>query len=121
MGLDAGSVVEIDPDRSSSLRLCSSANSTAVAGVLSSTPGVTLGETGTANPASSRLALVGRVPVKASAENGAIKPGDLLVSASTPGHAMRSSEPSIPGTIIGKSLGKLDREASMIEMLVMLS
>jgi len=117
--IEAGSVVEIDPDRSNGLRLCSTPNSTAVAGVLSSTPGVTLGG-GSAVKSASRLALAGRVPVKASAENGAIKPGDLLVAASTPGHAMRRSQPSIPGTIIGKSLGRLDQGASMIEMLVML-
>jgi len=117
--IEAGSVVEIDPDRSNGLRLCSTPNSTAVAGVLSSTPGVTLGG-GSAVKSASRLALAGRAPVKASAENGAIKPGDLLVAASTPGHAMRRLQPSIPGTIIGKSLGRLDQGASMIEMLVML-
>ena len=70
--------------------------------------------------ATSRLALAGRVPVKASAENGAIKPGDLLVASSIPGHAMASSLPAKPGTIIGKALGKLDQGKAMIEILVML-
>jgi hypothetical protein len=117
--IDAGSVVEIDPDCPGGLRLCSTAHCTAVAGVLSSAPGVTLGGGDDVN-ATSRLALAGRVPVKASAENGAIKPGDLLVASSIPGHAMASSLPAKPGTIIGKALGKLDQGQAMIEILVML-
>ena len=36
------------------------------------------------------LALMGRVPVKATAENGLIRPGDLLTVSSKPGYAMRA-------------------------------
>ncbi len=36
-----------------------------------------------------RLALTGRVPVKVTAENGAIQPGDMLTTSSVPGHAMK--------------------------------
>jgi hypothetical protein len=38
-----------------------------------------------------RLALTGRVPVKITEENGPVKPGDLLTTSSTPGHAMKWS------------------------------
>ena len=66
------------------------------------------------------LALIGKVPVKASAENGAIKPGDLLVSASLPGHAMRAGGDPAAGTVLGKSLGALAVGTGQVEMLVML-
>jgi len=48
------------------------------------------------------VALSGRVLVKVSTENGEIKPGDLLTSASsTPGVAMKATE---PGRVIGIAL-----------------
>jgi hypothetical protein len=66
------------------------------------------------------LALAGRVPVKVSAENGKIQPGDLLVASSTPGHAMRAPKNPAAGTVIGKALGVLERGTGSLEMLVML-
>ncbi len=68
------------------------------------------------------LAVVGLVPVKASAENGAILPGDLLVSSATPGHAMKAGADSPQGTVIGKALEGLDatQETGVIQMLVTL-
>lgn len=121
--LEAGDVVEIDAANGELFQLSSGANSTAVAGVISTKPGVTLnGSTADdeATKGMSRLALSGRVPVKVTAENGAIRAGDLLVSSSKPGRAMRA--PSIPqaGTVIGKAMQKLDQKDGEIEMLVML-
>ena len=66
------------------------------------------------------LAMLGVVPVKASAENGAIQPGDLLVSSSTPGHAMKAGENPPQGTVIGKALSALDADTGYIQMIVML-
>jgi hypothetical protein len=67
------------------------------------------------------LAVVGVVPVKASAENGAIQPGDLLVAASTPGHAMRcEGAERCFGRTIGKALEALDDGTGLIQMLVVL-
>jgi len=60
------------------------------------------------------LALSGRVPCKVSAENGPIRPGDLLTVSSTPGHAMRASE---PGTVIGTALQSLDEGEGRILVL----
>ena len=62
------------------------------------------------------VAVVGIVPTFASAENGAIGVGDLLVTANTPGHAMRDADPKA-GTILGKALEPLDRELDMTEEL----
>jgi hypothetical protein len=66
------------------------------------------------------VALVGVVPVKVSAENGPVHPGDLLTTSSTPGHAMRAPGEPAPGTVIGKALGSLESGTGVIEMLVML-
>ncbi len=66
------------------------------------------------------LALMGRVYVKATAENGPIRPGDLLVSASLPGYAMRCSEPSrCEGAILGKALEPLEAGTGRILMLLL--
>jgi hypothetical protein len=66
------------------------------------------------------LAIAGIVPVKASAENGAITPGALLVASNTPGHCMLSGENPQVGTVLGKALEGLDQGTGMILMLVML-
>lgn len=66
------------------------------------------------------MALMGRVPVKATTENGSITPGDLLVSSSTPGHVMRCADPPrCQGALIGKALEPLETDRGIIEMLLM--
>ena len=67
------------------------------------------------------LALTGVVPVKVSAENGAIRPGDLLTASSIPGHAMRCEgiEQCFSRTV-GKALAGLDKGTGVILMLVTL-
>jgi hypothetical protein len=117
-----GDVVEIDPQHPGQFRLAATPNSTAVAGVISTDPGASLGASDPAGDENTgpQLALVGRVPVKVSVENGAIRPGDLLVASSTPGHAMRAPADPAPGTVIGKALRGLDSGTGVVEMLVML-
>jgi hypothetical protein len=51
------------------------------------------------------LVLAGRVPVKVSLENGPISIGDFLAPSSTPGVAMRMSE---PGVGVGIALDHFD-------------
>jgi hypothetical protein len=123
-GLEPGDVLVIGPD--SQLARSTEAYQPTVVGVYSTRPGIVAGgedgkvlsEMDLSNKAP--LAVLGVVPVKASAENGAISPGDLLVASSTPGHAMRAGpNPSI-GTVIGKALGMLDAGTGTILMLVML-
>ena len=65
------------------------------------------------------LAVVGIVPCKATAQNGPIRPGDLLVTSSVPGHAMRDDDPR-NGTIVGKALEPLDSGTGVIRVLVTL-
>jgi hypothetical protein len=75
-------------------------------GVVSTSPGQVIGKaifsTGD-NPRS--VALSGRVPVKVSDENGPIAPGDYLVPSSTPGVAMKATD---PGMVIGQALSGFD-------------
>lgn len=64
--------------------------------------------------------MVGVAPVKVSAENGAIHPGDLLITSPTPGRAMKDSVEKEIGTILGKALGSLARGTGIIKALIML-
>ena len=65
------------------------------------------------------LAVTGIVPVKATAANGPIRPGDMLTPSAVPGHAMRSGT-VVPGTIIGKAMQALPSGEGTVLMLVML-
>jgi len=67
------------------------------------------------------MAMVGIVPTKVSAENGAIHRGDLLVTSSTPGYAMKGTDRSrMLGAVIGKAMGTLGSGTGVIEVLVTL-
>jgi hypothetical protein len=67
------------------------------------------------------MAIVGIVPCKVSAENGPISRGDLLVTSSSPGYAMRATDQAkLPGAIIGKALQPLSNGKGKIEVLVTL-
>jgi hypothetical protein len=66
------------------------------------------------------VAIVGIVPCKVSAENGPIQRGDLLVTASTLGYAMRAGSSPPQGTVLGKALGELREGIGVIDILVTL-
>jgi hypothetical protein len=85
-----------------------------VLGVISTHPGVLMNgaigdvEAGHARDASQRpIALAGRVPVKVTLESGPIRPGDLLATASLPGHAMRAAD-AWRGGVIGIAMTGFD-------------
>jgi hypothetical protein len=131
-----GDVLVIDPSNPRSLVKSSTARSTLVAGIYSTKPGFVGSErdwdkfAGMETASDTKtdmakqfneipLAVIGIVPCKVTTENGAIRPGDLLVTSSTPGHAMRDDDPK-NGTILGKALGSLDSGAGVIKVLVTL-
>jgi hypothetical protein len=67
------------------------------------------------------MAMTGIVPTKVSAENGPIKPGDLLVTSSRPGYAMRGTDRTqMLGAVIGKAIGHLDSGVGVVEAVVTL-
>jgi len=92
-----------------------------VAGVYSTQPGFTGGYPVAGPPAGHvPLAMVGVVPVKATAEGGEIRAGDLLVSSGTPGHVMRGRRVKRDGVVVGKALESLKSGRGKIRMLVVL-
>ena len=137
--VEAGDVVEVDPHNPKHYRKARGPYSPLVAGVISTAPGVVLGLKLGPNPLPpslkgrgdsplalggglgerSLLALLGRVPVKATTENGPIRPGDLLTSASKPGYAMRCVSATLcEGAIIGKALEPLAEGSGLIIVLI---
>jgi hypothetical protein len=93
-----------------------------VIGVYATRPGVLLTEQGMDQSLEGLVpvGVVGVLPTKVSAENGPIRRGDLLVSARTPGYAMRADPDRLRfGMVLGKALGELRRgERGMIPVLV---
>jgi hypothetical protein len=120
--VEPGDVVEIDPENPGKFRKAREALSTRVAGVISTAPGVVLGnKSAESNDARPILALAGRVPVKATAKYGAIAVGDLLVSSPIPGYAMKCPEKSqCIGAVIGKALEPLAEGSGLIEVQIVL-
>jgi hypothetical protein len=138
--VEPGDVMVIDPARSRATVRSSRPRSTLVAGIYSTRPGFIGSERDWDKPGDREednevgtytmaemaarfnevpLAMVGIVPCKVSAENGAIQPGDLLVTSATPGHAMRDEDPR-NGTVVGKALEPLASGTGLIRVLVTL-
>jgi hypothetical protein len=67
------------------------------------------------------VALSGRVYARVDASYGAIKPGDLLTTSPTPGHAMKASNRArAQGAILGKAMTGLKAGKSLVLTLVTL-
>lgn len=117
-----GDVLVVDQDSPGKFLKSGESYSTAVTGIYSTKPGTVGRRQKTPyNPDEVPMAMMGIVPVKATAENGPIRPGDLLVSSSTIGYAMKGTDRSrMLGAVIGKALGKLDSDTGVIEVVVTL-
>jgi hypothetical protein len=95
-----------------------------VAGVISGAgdykPGIVLDKRQTSNNRQP-VALMGKVFCKVDAQFGAIEVGDLLTTSSTPGHAMKTSDPfKAFGAVIGKALRPLPSGQALIPILIAL-
>ena len=120
-----GMVVSIDSTSPGKLKLSAQAYDRRVAGIISGAggvkPGMTMGQEGTLADGKHPVALSGRVYVWVDATRGAVKPGDLLTTSSTPGHAMKAAYPSkAQGAIIGKAMTGLKRGKGLVLALVTL-
>jgi hypothetical protein len=96
-----------------------------VAGIISGAgdvkQGMMMGQTGTLADGQHPVALTGRVYVWADATRGAIKPGDLLTTSATPGHAMKVSHSArAQGAILGKAMTALKSGKGLVLVLVTL-
>ncbi len=125
--VESGDVVELDPNKPGYYRKARG-NSQLIAGIITTSPGFTLGNRrdymGTTKDltieSKPMLALMGRVPVKATTENGSIFPGNLLMMSNKPGYAQRCVEvKACEGVIIGKAIEGLARGEGLILILVM--
>lgn len=119
-----GDLLAIDPSSERRLSLSQTPYSTLVAGIYSTQPGVVASQH-RVNEAFAKdevpLAVVGIVPCKVTAENGPIVAGDLLVSSSNPGHAMKGTDRSrMLGAVVGKALEPLQKGNGVIQVLVTL-
>jgi len=96
--------------------------STMVAGIFATKPGVIGRRQSLLKDADEiPMAMVGIVPTKVTAENGPIHRGDLLVTSSTTGYAMKGIDRSrLVGAVIGKAMGSLETGTGVIEVLVTL-
>jgi hypothetical protein len=109
---EPGDLLTLDPGHSGKLIRAATAQDPGIVGIAADAPAEVDGEL--------RVALVETnfAAVKADAGYGEIRPGDLLTSSFTPGHAMLAHE-IMPGTIIGKALEPLENGTGLIKVLVM--
>lgn len=122
--ISKGSVVIIDEDHPGQLKLSDRAYDSRVAGIVSGgngiNPGIALEQIG-ATGGGQNVALSGRVYVLADAVPTPIKPGDLLTTSNTPGHAMKVADPARGlGAILGKAMTPLKAGRGWVLVLVSL-
>jgi len=128
--LEPGDVLAIDPQHKDMVRKSRQPNSRLVAGVYSTQPsvlGVGKHEIDDSLRGEVPVALLGVVPTKVTAENGPIRSGDLLVTSSLPGRAMKALPKMVDGValyptgaILGKALEPLRQGRGVIRVLVTL-
>jgi hypothetical protein len=123
--VEAGMVVSIDPASPGKLQLSARGYDRRVAGIISGAggvkPGMIMSQEGTLADGKYPVALSGRVYCWVDASQGAIEPGDLLTTSSTPGHAMKAADASrAQGAIIGKAMTGLKEGKGLVLVLVTL-
>lgn len=128
---EPGDVVVMSERPARHVEKCRTASDTRVVGIFSTRPGVLGAEKGNGetrvDTADIPVAIIGIVPTKVCDENGPIRPGDLLTTSSTPGHAMRARtlvvegvEIHPAGAILGKAMEPLTKGRGKIRVLVTL-
>lgn len=104
---EPGDVLTISLDSDRTVEKSSEAYSTLVVGVYATKPGVLLTEENVDTDITDKvpMGVLGVIPTKVSTEGGPISRGDLLVTSSTPGVAMKGDPDRIRvGQVIGKAL-----------------
>ncbi len=127
-GYEPGDVLVISETSDARAEKSATSQSTRVAGVVATSPGVLLTRRGTDEDLAESvpLAVIGVVPTKVTDEGGPIRRGDLLVTSSTPGHAMKAVPVTVQGVpiyptgaVLGKALQPFEGPgAGVIEVLV---
>jgi hypothetical protein len=125
---EPGDVLVISPNSDRRIMRCSAPNSRAVVGVYASKPGMLLTPRGVEEDISDLIPMgvIGIIPTKVCLENGPIRRGDLLVTSSNAGHAMKAIPALVngmeiypTGAVLGKALQNHEGPGNgIIEVLV---
>lgn len=94
---EAGDLIAINTQKTDAYLVSNTAYDANVIGVYSTNPTVTLNDPNSGVP----VGLRGRVPVKVTGVNGAIKAGDYLTASNLRGHAMKATQ---SGYVVGRAL-----------------
>ncbi len=97
--LDFGDLVCINPRIGQTIERCTEANSRLAVGFVSETAVIKMGNT---DSVGYPIGVAGIALAHVTNEGGDINPGDLLVSASRSGYAMKNNNPHV-GTVVGKA------------------
>ena len=122
-GYEPGDIIVLDPKSAHHFLLSSTPYSKLVAGIYSTKPGY-VGRRQQTDPKLADeipMAMVGIVPTKVTSENGPVEIGDLLVTSSRTGYAMKGTDRTkMLGAVVGKAMGSLNSGTGVIEVLVTL-
>ncbi|HET9744787.1 MAG TPA: hypothetical protein VFP97_03680 [Chitinophagaceae bacterium] len=109
---EPGDVLVISTSKDRSVERSSEPYSTLVAGVFATKPGVLLTEENIDSELKNKvpMGVLGVIPTKVCLQGGPIKRGDLLVTSSLPGVAMKADPDKVKvGQVIGKALQDYDQ------------
>ncbi len=118
---EPGDVLIIDVDKDRTVVKSNEAYSSLVAGVYATKPGVLLMEDDVDADISGKvpMGVVGVIPTKVCDEGGEIHRGDILVTSSRAGYAMKADLNKLkPGQAIGKALEEMTGNEGKIRVLV---
>jgi hypothetical protein len=104
---EAGDVLVISTNKDRAVEKSNQPYSTLVAGVYATKPGVLLTEENIDNDLSDKvpMGVIGVIPTKVCLQGGAIKRGDMLVTSSIAGVAMKADPDKVKvGQVLGKAL-----------------
>lgn len=96
--LNKGNIVVLDGEKAGAVKMSTQPYQTDQLGIVATEPGAILGPD---EENSYPIALVGRVPVTVTTENGVIKAGDRVTASSTPGYGMKAVQ---AGRVVGTAL-----------------
>ncbi|NIG56973.1 collagen-like protein [Chitinophaga sp. Cy-1792] len=118
---EPGDVLIIDVNKDRSVEKSNEAYSSLVAGVYATKPGMLMTEEKIDTDISDKvpMGVVGVIPTKVCNEGGAIHRGDILVTSSRVGYAMKADLDKLkPGQAIGKALEEMGGSEGKIRVLV---
>ncbi|NND34612.1 MAG: hypothetical protein HKN76_18645 [Saprospiraceae bacterium] len=118
---EPGDVLVISQEQDRTVEKSMSSYSNLIAGVYATKPGVLLTEENIDTDLSDKvpMGIVGVIPTKICNEGGPINRGDMLVTASLPGYAMKADLQKVEvGQVLGKALENFSGQTGKIKVLV---